>query len=361
MNSVVHKNKNLLIINRIQFGYHTDTYYYSKLLRDRFEITYVCFDQSLEKVQIDNTNLIYVSTRGNYLIRGFRYFRTIANELKKKQYDIIFVKYFPGVSLLSYFIDKKKTILDIRTGSVFHTKKKRIIGDLILKLETNFYRHLSVISEGLANKLNLKNVNILPLGAEVISSKEKIFENVNLLYVGTFYNRNIETTIDAVARFVNEINTDITYTIVGFGTKQEEETIKSRIKEYGLDNLVKFVGRVRVNELFTYFDACNVGVTYIPITDYFDHQPPTKLFEYALSGMINIATATEINKAYINERNGIICDDSIDGFFNALSTVYKNLNQYNSKMIKESLSDYSWDSIVQNKLTPILLELVNQQ
>ena len=35
---------------------------------------------------------------------------------------------------------------------------------------------------------------------------------------------------------------------------------------------------------------------YTTITDYFNLQPPTKLFEYAASGLYNIATATIANK-----------------------------------------------------------------
>lgn len=358
MNSDLQNKRKLLIINRIQFGYHTDTYYYSKLLRDRFAITYLCYNHLNEKISLEDLNIIYVSKKGNYLARTIRFYRNIVREINNNHYDIIFVKYFPGASLLPLFLSKQHTLLDIRSGSVYYSKNKRIIGDKVLKFESKFYKHISVISEGLANKLGLKDAYIIPLGADVISLSEKSFKKINLLYVGTFYNRNIDTTINAVARFIKKMSTDIQYKIVGFGSRQEEDRIKNRIKDLELTGKVSFEGRVKVNDLSEYFNSSNVGVTYIPITDYYNHQPPTKLFEYALSGMINIATGTESNMKYINDVNGVICDDNENSFFEALCTVYNNLSQYNSKGIKESLSDYSWEAIVRNILIPKLLEMI---
>lgn len=359
MNFSISQNKKVLIINRSQFGYHSDTYYYSKLLRKQFVITYVCYDHLKEKIKIDDVNIVYVSAKGNYPMRTFRYFRAIVNELKKHNNDIVFVKYFPGVSLLSFLLNKENTLLDIRSSIVAYSKVKRLIGNWLLRFESRFYRNISVISEGLAQKLRLKgNICIIPLGAEVISDSEKKFNKIELLYVGTFFNRNIEQTIDSVARFVKEINSDITYKIVGFGSTKEEDKIKKRIQENRLQTIVSFEGRVKVNELEKYFNTSNVGVTFIPITDYFNYQPPTKLFEYALSGMVNIATATEINKKYINEKNGIICNDSAEGFFEALCLVQNKLSQYNSKTIKNTLIEYQWDSIVKYKLIPKLIELI---
>lgn len=40
---------------------------------------------------------------------------------------------------------------------------------------------------------------------------------------------------------------------------------------------------------------------YVPITDYYEYQPPTKTFEYVLSGLLCLATATSSNKEVITE------------------------------------------------------------
>jgi hypothetical protein len=42
--------KKLLIINKIQFGYHTDTFKYCQYLKDEFDITYICFDAKEIKI-----------------------------------------------------------------------------------------------------------------------------------------------------------------------------------------------------------------------------------------------------------------------------------------------------------------------
>ena len=48
----------------------------------------------------------------------------------------------------------------------------------------------------LAEKLGIAlKAHILPLGADVISSVNKTFDSLHLLYVGTLFNRNIDTVL----------------------------------------------------------------------------------------------------------------------------------------------------------------------
>lgn len=346
----------LLIINKTQFGYHTDYYKYCEYLRNEFEVTYLCFDSGLKKLEMDNLNVKYVSNKGIKIIRGVRFILntliTIANYK-----GIVFIHYFEKCQFLKWIFPKKKMILDIRTLSISPNDKIRTAYDKHLKKATEYFNFVTIISEGLRKKINLNPVKsaILPLGADVISTSKKDFnDNINLLYVGTLHGRNIHHTLIGLAEYFNGKKTTkkITYNIIGDGA--ELPYLKELVSKLSLEGSVKIHGRIPHFELKPFFDKCNVGVSYVPITDYYDFQPPTKTFEYILSGIPCIATNTYENRAIINERNGIICMDNPESFANALEEIIIRSESYNSEIIRQTLSEYIWGKIVRLQLIPVL-------
>ncbi|MFY0631399.1 MAG: glycosyltransferase [Flavobacteriaceae bacterium] len=352
--------KKLLIINKAQFGYHIDTYYYCKFLSKDFDITYVCFDEKKEKITNKDINVVYCSYDYKYFMRVFSFFKLIIKSYFNFKPNVVFIKYFLGSVFTLLFIRRSKVILDIRTGNVSGSLKKRIRKDKILKIEASFFKNITVISKGLKERLKLKyNTCIIPLGAIQISSREKDYKSMKLLYVGTFENRKIEVTVKAVAKFVKEIDENISYQIVGFGSDKETQLIKQTIEQNQLADKVSLEGRIPVNQLKKYFDSNNIGIAYIPITDYYANQPPTKIFEYAMSGLINVATKTTINKTLINENNGVLCDDNIDALFEALKKVNNKLPSYKYNEITDSLKDYQWQNIIINQLNPLLKSIAD--
>lgn len=93
------------------------------------------------------------------------------------------------------------------------------------------------------------------------------------------------------------------------------------------------------------------------MTDYYDAQPPTKTFEYILSGLYTVATATTSNKELITTENGLLIHDSATEFANALSTIWHTHTKLNEQRIRQSLNLYSWKNIVNGILKPILIQL----
>jgi glycosyltransferase involved in cell wall biosynthesis len=194
------------------------------------------------------------------------------------------------------------------------------------------------------------------LGADVISSNFKSFDELRLLYVGTLNGRRIEDSIKGLAIFINNNSSiPIKYVIIGDGT--ELNSIKKLISDLQLSNIVKMYGRVPHFKLKPFFDIANVGVSYIPITEYYQHQPPTKTFEYILSGMPCIATRTYENTKLITEENGVLCDDTPESFALAMEVILKNKAQYRSDNIRDSLKEFNWENIVRNRLVPIFQNL----
>lgn len=344
--------KKILIVNRKQFGYHIDTYYYSKYLSGEYDITYICWDYKEPRIDIEGVSVKYISREGLSIIRYLRFLWGVILEVNN-DYDIYFLKYYFGCFLLKIIFPRKKYIFDVRTGSINKNRYKRTIADKILKFESLFFENITVISASLARKFAFgKKAHVLPLGSDPIVNNDKNFKSINLLYVGTLQNRHIENTVFGFARFYKEYcsGIDIDYKIIGSGYQGEEEELRKLIREKGLEEIIEVLGEVRHDELIPYFLSQNVGISYIPITDYFDCQPPTKTFEYALAGMPIIATATIENKIVINEFNGVLIRDTPDSFYEGLVKIMQNLENYESKKIRKSFEAYRWSNITTKNL-----------
>jgi len=348
--------KKLLIIRKAQYGYHIDSYKYTVYLKDKWDITYYCFDLGREKVVETNVNVVYVSSKGTFYKRAYRFFSKLQNLIKLNSFDVIFVVTFDFSFLVRLFSFKPKFVLDIRSASVNNNRLKEFRVNALIKLNTLFFNNITVISEGVAKRLKIKNVHILPLGSDVMASNDKDYLKLELIYIGTLDNRNIEKTIKGLSLFIEreqEINY-IKYHIFGDGSRDSINKLNNSITTNNLQANVIYHGYKKHSEIKEYFDRCNIGVSFIPMTPYYEHQPPTKTFEYILSGMVCIATSTYENSVIVNETNGVLCEDNADSFSLALEEVYINRQNYNASKIRKTLKNNTWNFISKNNLDPYL-------
>lgn len=219
------------------------------------------------------------------------------------------------------------------------------------------YDVVSVISKGVMKRLNrtLDNTHILPLGADVISDTDKKIDSLRLIYVGTLSGRKIDKTIRAVSEFRRQYPTvPITYDIIGDGYHNEASQYKEMVRSLSLDDIVTLYGRIPNTELKPYFDKANIGVSFVPITSYFNVQPPTKTFEYTLSGLYTIATKTEENEAVINDKCGCLIKDTEEDFIKALIYIWQNRDAIDSKTVREEMVKYNWRNIVEKRLKRVI-------
>ncbi len=342
---------NLVILSQSQFGSHIDTRFRCKYLRHRYNITIVCWDYSLPKQSMDGVNPVYISRDGNIIFRNIRYIHAAYMWLNNNPCDICIIKYFRGCSFIKLRFPRLSFVFDIRTGSISENALFRTSYDSLLLFESKFFRHVTIISESLSKKFNLtKKATIVPLGSEPISVTSKSFDSLHLLYVGTLSGRHIDKTLIAFSRFYNEHKRDIpmSYTIIGDGPHAEIEQLDEIAEEFSLSSVVNITGRIPFTELKPYFDSHNIGVSFVPITDFFDVQPVTKTFDYLLSGMPVIATATYENKKVISDSNGVLIDDSIDDFYKGIQNIWDNKKRYKSEQIVTTSSQYRWNDIINN-------------
>ena len=350
------EKENLLIICRYQFGYHTDRYKWAEYLRSTHDITFISL-AGRPKIYMDGVTTKYVKSIGPRLLRGIMFFLyTLWNVLLFK--GQIIICYYPGCIIYKKLMPWKKMILDLRTLTVTGDKAQRSAGDKKIKECVDLYDYVTAISEGLRDKIGApkEKTAILPLGADIVSSTDKCFNELNLLYVGTFMNRDLDKTIRGYAKAIKQLppGINIHYYMIGKGFNGELEEYQELAKKLQIEQYITFPGYVQHEELKSYFEKCNIGVSFVPITEYFEYQPVTKSYECILSGLYTIATATYSNKEIINDENGILIQDTEDDFARAIVEIYNKRNAIDSKEVRETLIKSQWKFIVQDTMVEIL-------
>jgi hypothetical protein len=351
--------RKLLLINGSQFGYSAAHYYYCKYLREEFEIEFICYDRGLRKINLEGVIIKYVPFRRRKFNRLASFISTYVSESRTFKPDILFVVYFNICCFSALFCKGKVKILDIRTGSLNPNNLKRKIENTWLHIQALFFKKNIILSENLRTLLRLSQNKtlLMPLGSEIYYTGDHNFRDLKLLYIGSLDGRRISDTIEGINIFINrniQVKSKILYTIIGFGSSKEEQFLKEKILSDDLDSIVHFEGIKSQIEVAAYFKEHNIGIAYLPITNYYQKQPMTKIFEYGLSGMFTIATDTFENRLLLDESTGIICSDNPFSFAEALENCYNNRTKFSSTSIREKFRKFEWESLVTEKLLPFL-------
>lgn len=354
----MNKKANILFIIPAQYGYHTDSYQYCECLAEKYNVFYIGLDSNKPKCDSDKVN-VYSLMPNQCITWRLTLFCAVFRLIKKHRFQKVFIYSFPLCSLFLLIVSRQIMVMDVRTSFIEGRFKTKFL-NLLLRMESIFFKRISVISDGVADflRLNKLKCRLLPLGGEDVGFHKRTDHALSLLYVGTFYDRYIEKTVEGLALFFKQNpKVNVKYTIIGMGTDEEKQRIFDAISCNKLEESVLLAGEKRHEELFPYFCAHNVGVSYIPLTNYYDCQPPTKTYEYLLNAMIVLATPTSENRKVINDTNGILLlgDSSVD-FVNALTELVQKQKLFNSRKIYKDARQYSWGNIVDRYLLPIINE-----
>ncbi|EJS60872.1 hypothetical protein CN505_08960 [Bacillus cereus] len=351
--------RKILIVPKSQYGYNTDYFKMINYLAEQnVEVDVLCLDQGFQKISSpQNVKVNYIKQKGkglNYINYNFEIIKSIIKGRKNYNWIIISgtIEYCGNIPLLLKKLTQKTVwIMDIRTCSVLENEKKRTRYDKVMKWSAKFFNHVTIISGLVAERLKIDSYTLLPLGANKIvdvTQKKLRKEKINFLYVGTFENRNIENIIKAYDIFHSKVRGSIKtrFDIVGFSnTNKTQQSILKAIESVKNPTGIIFHGRKQHDEIIHLFEEASVGFSYVPITDYYDVQPPTKTYEYIINGIMCIGTNTKANAQIINENNGILVNDDIDSLVNAMEDISKEIFKYNTSNISKTVQDYEWDKI----------------
>lgn len=354
--------KRILILTHTQFGSIIAPYQYSCYLKDRFAISYLCWDFGHPRLEEPGVSVRYVPRRGGKILRMLRFIREGLQEIRNGKYDLVFVVYFQGCFLLPLLTGRKRKVLDIRSGYVRARGFKRWINNLVISTESMFYEWVTILSESLREDLGIpsRKCQLVPLGATHADFPPKTFEELRLLYVGTLQHRDMDKTVEGFTRFYEEMKgcLKMSYVIVGAGRPSDEQRLRDAIERSSCREQIRYVGWVDHKDLGKYFAEANIGVAFIPLEDHFQVQPATKVFEYLLAGMPVIATNTLENARSINRSNGVLTSDTPADFCRGLHELVKMKDQFDSAAISKASTTYSWSYIINHQLYPFLASLV---
>jgi glycosyltransferase involved in cell wall biosynthesis len=278
-----------------------------------------------------------------------------------QSYHCIFINYFIGCFIIPFIYRRKYRIhLNIVSGSVSPKSVNRNLCNFLIGFESYFFNSVCIISEGLQNLLKVsRKAYILPLGANPVYVNRQNKYRIHLLYVGTLTYRRLEDTIEGLKLFLERLpQADIHYTIIGNGWHNEEKNLLKSINQLELQKHIELTGYIPNNELISFYEKANVGVSYIPITPYYEYQPATKTFEYLMAGMPVIATKTYENKQVVNQLNGVLISDDAKSFADGIAHIYNCVSSFNENEIRQSVEKYEWVKIVQTMKETILPTLI---
>lgn len=350
------KDNKILIIAPYQFGELTDYYYWAKYATlEGWSVTYIGYkykSRAFKERYYQGVKVKSVKHLNNRLILGVFFYLKCIIEVILGHYNNIIICRMPHCQIIARLFSKRNVILDVRTLSVSEDEKHRTKQDLsLIKIKSSFSK-CTVISEGVGHRIG-SPYYVLPLGAEELSLKAKSFDKIRLFYIGTFDNRDLSTFIKGLSLFQKETGEDTTFDIVGGGSDNEEAILKNTVNSSGAKG-VNFHGYLTHDEASMMFDNCNVGVCYVPIKDYYQFQPPTKLYEYLLSGMAVISTKTISNIAVMNDNNGVLVEDDAVSVCNGLKELSSRIKKYSSEDIVKDSKLYHWRHIVKNNLLGLM-------
>ncbi|NLE24416.1 MAG: glycosyltransferase family 4 protein [Clostridiaceae bacterium] len=320
-----------------------------------YKVRYISFKNFEYCFEFVGLECDFAAASQNSLTRLFNFFKKAIFEIKHSNNAMIIICQYKFNFLYKVLFPFRRILFDIRTGSVSESLFRRIIVNLDLTICGILYNHVSIIDNGLRKKLHIPvtKCSIIPLGAQSYSIKPKDYTKLSLFYIGTFSARSIDKTLKGFAEFLR-IHPDSVYHIVGYGHNKEENELNKLVEELKLERSVFIHGRKRHSEIQNLFEECNVGISFVPIKPHYQHQPPTKLFEYLLSGMICIATRTEAQKKIINDDNGVLINDNASDFKWALVHIYNNRFSYHDDIIRCGAQQYKWETIISDKLIPTI-------
>lgn len=353
--------EDMLIIDWNSYGSLTDSYKWCEYLREKYNITLLTskkHDSIPAQSGITHHTVLYDNSSIIKKIKARILFILSAFWLTLQSKGKIFVVYYPSCFWLQKILFWKKIHLDIRTLSVNKDLQRREKYNRKLYKACKTFTSVSAISEGIKAKIGRKDIDILPLGADIISNSQKQYDSeIRLIYIGTLKARDIPKTIEGTFLF-HKIHPEvkIKYDIIGSGSEQDNQDILDSINKFKLGGIVTYHGYMTHSQCEEYLDTANIGCAFVPMTDYFEYQPPTKIFEYAMSGLYTIATKTKANTEYISYYNGDLIEDTAKSFCHALENYLLKRKQLDERKIRNSLKQFSWESIVNNYLIPLLKE-----
>ena len=363
----------------------TNFEHYSRFTSDYgFDVSVISFlKKGQKKFEIKNNRKIFriplIETK-NSRKKHLKFLQDAIQILKVNHFDIIQIHHTCSYFLLIKLSIRKKAkfIFHITSYPISQNKIERNRKMLSNFIQSLFLDKIIIQSTELKEKLfgfkNLKKAEIVPVGFngkifykidnETRNNIRKILniesDNKVLVYCGAISKyRNLEVLIDAFLN-VNKIIPRSKLLMIGDGDNLE--LLKKLVKKNGIEKDTIFTGKIDHENVAQYLGAADIGISFVPINENYNYNPPLKTFEYLACGLPTIATKTLSNNKIIkNNTNGILVNDTSDDI--AYSIIKLINNKKKIEVLREnsrnSIKNYDFKKITKQKLIPIYNSLLN--
>ena len=378
-----------------EFGYFPDIYEYVTLLRERnIEAYYVGIQNSRD----GSNNPPYAIHLAEGGVSKIDFINFVSEQIVQIKPDIVHTYHFRGCGILPLKARKsaQKWIVDVRTIHVetqgLKIKSDFWIRDRLTWLETQTYNYIFALTDLIRKKLSpsLRPVEIVPLGAnahrlnpvnkEMIRAETREKLNIPIdapviLYAGSLSpTRHLDKVIKAFA-LVNGIFPNVKLLIVGGEPGQNPAVDSSLIplrqltEQLSISESVLFTGRVPYSGIPGFLATADIGISYMPCGTPHQYQPPTKLIEYMMAGMVAASNDIPAVRGIVEDNvDGILFGESEEEIAHGLRRSLEFLNPQNldayfnlTTNAAKAVLDRDWNQIVDKRLIPRYEKLCEKQ
>lgn len=260
--------------------------------------------------------LLYEALSFFYLIFYILKFRPHAIYLRQGLFEI-FPPILSRLFRVPYVIEKNGITEDELRSRGFSEVIIRILR-LVEKINFRLSNKIVCVTEGIKKQIAERyrvpenKLLVIPNGANIEifrpldkhSCRRKLGLDENIFYIGFVGSlapwQGLEVLIEAAKQVKEKGYAQIKYIIVGSG--EQELVLRQMVREYKLEEEIRFTGRVAYEEVVKYINVCNVLVA--PFTEERNviiGLSPLKLYEYLACGLPVIASRIDGVKEVIEE------------------------------------------------------------
>lgn len=372
------------------YGYFPDIYEYVTALRRRgVDARYVGIQGDADGNLPAHTAHLPAGEAGRERFTEF-----VSDQIAAIEPDIVHVFHFRGCGVLPVRARSadRKWIADVRTIHV-ETRDYRIrsgfwLRDRLTWLETQTYDYVLALTERIRSNLrpSLRPVRIVPLGASATTlnppDKEAQRANVRaawnlpadapvLLYAGSLSpSRQIDKVIRGFA-LLHAQRPDARLLIVGGEAGRTAaddpfiQPLRQMAADLGAGAHVTFCGRVPYWDMPGYFAAADIGVSFMPLGTPHQFQPPTKLVETMMAGLVPASNRIPAIEGLIADNvDGILFGDTeaeiAAGLGRAVALLDRENRAAREHLIARAVAavrERDWQYIVDTQLVPLYEQL----
>jgi glycosyltransferase involved in cell wall biosynthesis len=377
-----------------QFGFFPDIYEYVTLLRGIGVNAFYVGKQDARQ-ELDSPEYSFHASAPNLNTRDF--VRFVSEKVAEVKPDIVHVFHFRGSGLLplaSRTCPEVNWVMDVRTIHVHNSRHTQdpffLLKDRITWLETQVYDHILALTEKIKRRMwpSLRPVEIIPLGASWEKfnpgNTSTLRQNTRrhlaipdgaplFLYAGSLSpTRKPYKVIGAFARALQQ-SPEARLVVVGgqMGVPPEADAfvqaLQHQAEELGITDSVVFTGRIPYPDVPPFYAMADIGLSFMPLGTPHQHQPPTKLIEYMMAGLLAVTNRTPANCELVTDGiNGLLCGEEVEQIAEGLHRALLLLRPENKQRFKglvaaarNSVRARDWRTIVRDRLIPLYTHLGN--